>query len=62
MSNVCKLARPLIVRVSSSQSPHPVTLAPVITVASILCPLSAAPWRGPWREAPQGQARLYNKM
>ena len=41
MSNVCKLARPLIVRVISLQSPHPVTRAPIITVASILSPLLA---------------------
>lgn len=41
MSNVCKLARTLIVRIISLQSLHPVTLVPIITLASILLPLFA---------------------
>lgn len=35
MSNVCKLARPLIVRIISLQSLHPVTLLLIIALASI---------------------------
>lgn len=39
MSNVCKLARLLIVRIISLQSLRPVTLVPIITLASMLLPL-----------------------
>lgn len=56
MSNVCKLARPLIVRIISLQPLHPVTLVPIITLASVLLLCSSPPLRWSWREAPQGQA------
>ena len=41
MSNVCKLARLLIVCIISLQSLHLVTLVPIITLAPILLPLFA---------------------
>lgn len=41
MSNVCKLARLLTVRIISLQSLHLVTLVPITTLAPILVPLFA---------------------
>lgn len=48
LSNVCQLASPLIVRIISLQSLHPVTPVPIITLASILLSLfTPLPGGGP---------------
>ena len=61
-SSVCRLARLLIVNIISSQSLHPVTLVPVMTLAPVFLPLFACSPEMHLEGAPPEQARLCNKM